>query len=69
MAEINDNDVLTWSERQAEPLRGVSAGGRINDRVDWQNIIEEIESVGRSEWHAVEPHLAQVLLHDLKAKA
>jgi Domain of unknown function DUF29 len=69
MAEIYDTDILTWSERQAELLRRVAAGERINDQVDWQNVIEEIESVGRSELRAVESHLVQALLHDLKAEA
>ncbi len=42
------DDILAWSERQAELLKRVAAGERLND-VDWPNIIEEIESVGRSE--------------------
>ena len=37
--------------------------------IDWENVIEEIESVGRSERNAVESHLVQALLHDLKAEA
>jgi Domain of unknown function DUF29 len=69
MADIYDTDILTWSERQSELLRRVAAGERINDQVDWQNVIEEIESAGRSELHAVESHLVLALLHDLKAEA
>ena len=69
MADTYDTDVLTWSERQAELLRRVAAGERINEQVDWQNVIEEIESVGRSELRTVESHLVQALLHDLKAEA
>jgi Domain of unknown function DUF29 len=69
MADIYDTDILTWSERQAELLRRVAASERINDQVDWQNVIEAIESVGRSELRAVESHLVQALLNDLKAAA
>jgi hypothetical protein len=69
MTGTYDTDVLTWSDRQAELLRRVAAGERINDQVDWQNVIEEVESVGRSELRAVESHLVQALLHDLKAEA
>jgi hypothetical protein len=47
MADIYDTDILTWSERQAALLRRMAAGERINDQVNWQNVIEEIESVGR----------------------
>ena len=72
MADLYDTDILTWSDRQADLLRRVAAGERINDQVDqvdWQNVIDEIASVGRSELHAVESHLVQALLHDLKAEA
>ena len=43
-----DDDILAWSERQAEALRRRSA-----NELDWDNIAEEIESVGRNEFHAV----------------
>lgn len=58
-----DTDVLEWSERQAALLRRVAAGERINDQVDWENVIEEIEV------KAVRSALFQALLHDLKAAA
>ena len=65
-----DTDILTWSEHQAELLRRHAAGERANDgAIDWPNIIEEIESVGRSELHAVESLLGQALRHMLKAEA
>jgi hypothetical protein len=63
-----DTDILEWSEHQAGLLRRAAAGERVND-LDWPNIIEEIESVGRNEIRAVEGHLVQALLHDLKAGA
>jgi len=64
-----DADVLLWSEEQAALLRRMAAGERVNDLVDWQNVAEEIESVGRSQLSAVRSHLVQALLHDLKAEA
>ena len=39
--------------------------GRI-DEVDWQNVAEEIETMGRNEYGAFESHLMQVILHMLK---
>ena len=36
---------------------------------DWANIIEEVESVGRSQLSAVRSLLMQALEHDLKCKA
>ncbi len=64
-----DSDILIWSEHQAMLLRRMAAGERVNDQVDWENVAEEIESLGRSELHAVKSHLVQALLHDLKAEA
>ena len=61
-----ETDVLAWSERQAALLRRFAAGERVNDAVDWANVIEEVESVGRSELAAVELLLTQALSHMLK---
>ena len=64
-----DIDILTWSEHQAALLRRVANGDVTNETPDWANIAEEIESVGRSELHAVESLLIQALRHMLKAEA
>ena len=65
-----DTDILTWSERQGELLRRRAAGELVNDaELDWPNIAEEIESVGREQLHAVESLLLRALLHMLKAEA
>jgi hypothetical protein len=69
MRDLYDQDILVWSERQAELLRRLDAGQPTNERPDWPHIIEEIEDVGRSELHAVESLLAQALRHILKAEA
>jgi uncharacterized protein DUF29 len=68
--DLHEIDILLWSERQADLLRRHAAGERVNDAaIDWPNIAEEIEDVGRSERNSVESHLVQALLHDLKAEA
>ena len=64
-----ETDILLWSEHQAALLRRVAAGERINDQVDWANVIEEIESVGRSERRACEGSLRQALAPMLKIQA
>jgi len=70
MSDLYDVDILDWSERQAELLRRMAAGNRVNDEApDWPNIIEEIEAVGRGELRACESLLVRALLHDLKAEA
>src|SRR3954451_7001475 len=64
-----DTDIALWSEHQAALLRRRAAGELVNDAdLDWPNIAEEIESVGRSELHAVESLLVQALRHILKAE-
>jgi hypothetical protein len=69
MSNLYDDDVLLWSKSQAALLRRMAAGERVNDQVDWENVVEEIEDVGRSSLRACRSQLLQVLLHDLKAKA
>src|SRR5277367_1499102 len=64
MNDLYEQDILTWAEQQAELLRRRSANA-----LDWDNLAEEIEDVGRSQLRAVESHLVQALLHDLKAEA
>ena len=59
-----DSDIVEWSERQADALRR-----RAHNEIDWDNVAEEIESVGRSELHAVESLIGQALRHLLKAQA
>jgi hypothetical protein len=65
----DDDDILLWSEHQADLLRWRAAGELVNEaQLDWPNIAEEIESVGSEQPHAVESFLVQALLHDLKAE-
>ena len=62
--DLYDTDILLWSEQQAALLRRRSVNA-----LDWDNLVEEVEAVGRSELHAVQSHLILALLHDLKAEA
>ena len=53
MGSLYDADILLWSEQQADLLRRVARGERVNDAVDWENVIEEVGDVGRSEFNSV----------------
>ena len=65
-----DVDIYAWSQRQGALLRRLAAGERVNDAdLDWPNIAEEIETVGRSERAAVRSHLANILEHLIKLEA
>jgi Domain of unknown function DUF29 len=65
MADTYDTDIVSWSEQQAELLRRLAAGERVNDQLDWPNIIEEVEAVGRSELRAVTSPLTNAMEHKL----
>jgi len=70
MSNLYDQDILLWSEHQADLLRRRAAGELVNEaELDWPNIAEEIESVGNEQLHAVESFMVQALLHDLRATA
>jgi hypothetical protein len=58
---LYDEDILLWSERQADVIRRLGRAGSIvpND-LDIENVAEEIESVGRSELAAVRSLLWQI---------
>ncbi len=53
MGSLYDADILLWSEQQADLLRRFARGERVNDAVDWENVIEEVGDVGRSEFNSV----------------
>jgi len=69
MSDLYESDILVWSEDQATLLRRLAAGERVNDQIDWTNVIEEIESVGNEQLHAVSSLLTQAIIHRLKAMA
>jgi len=70
VADLYEADILEWSEQQAALLQRRAAGELINEaEIDWPNLAEEIEDMGRSQLHAVENLLVQALRHMLKAEA
>ena len=69
MNDLYEDDVLLWSEQQAALLRRLAAGERVNEQIDWENVIDEVESVGLEQLYAVESSLVQALVHMLKAEA
>ncbi|MGU3658801.1 DUF29 domain-containing protein [Methylobacterium fujisawaense] len=63
---LYDDDIVTWAEEQVAALRALGARSDLSNAVDWENVAEEIESVGRSQLRAVEGLLVQALAHMLK---
>ncbi len=58
-----DADFLAWTRAEAAHLRELRPAG-----VDWQNLAEEIESLGKSLKQRIESSLAVVIMHLLKLK-
>lgn len=56
---LYENDFYAWTQKQATLLRDEEW-----ENLDWQQIAEEIESLGRNERRAI--HLGVLLLHLLK---
>jgi hypothetical protein len=61
MTKLYERDFLAWTQDQAEALRRRSI-----DELDWENLLEEVESMGRQERNEMRSHLIVLLLHLLK---
>jgi hypothetical protein len=65
-----DTDILIWSEQQAELLRRRAAGELINEAdLDWPNIAEEIEALGKSDRRELRNRIATLLDHLIRLQA
>jgi Domain of unknown function DUF29 len=58
---LYDEDFLAWTEQQAALVRG----GHL-DQLDLDNLAEELDTMGRSEWGEFENRLEVLLTHMLK---
>ncbi len=58
---LYDEDFLAWTEQQAALVRA----GRL-DQLDLDNLAEELDTMGRSEWGELENRLEVLLTHMLK---
>ncbi len=60
---LYESDFYSWTQRQAELMRT----GRLAE-VDLPNLVEEIESLGRAQFHALRSSYRLVLMHLLKMR-
>ncbi|WP_336485333.1 DUF29 domain-containing protein [Methylobacterium nigriterrae] len=63
---LYDDDIVSWAEEQAAALRELATRPGLTNALDWENVIEEIETSGRSQIQGVESALSLVLIHALK---
>ena len=60
-ASLYETDYLKWLNDTIQQIQNQDY-----DHIDWQNLIEEIEDMGRNERRALESNLIIVFLHLLK---
>ncbi|MFM7577850.1 MAG: DUF29 domain-containing protein, partial [Microcystaceae cyanobacterium] len=58
---LYESDYFKWLEETLDKLRNQQY-----EQIDWVDLIEEIETMGRSEKNALESNLIIILLHLLK---
>lgn len=63
--ELYEEDFVRWTEQQSRALRE-AAGVGTNLPLDWENLAEEIESLGRSQRRELRSRLAVILEHLMK---
>jgi Domain of unknown function DUF29 len=61
MTKLYDRDFSLWIDTTVEQLKHKNL-----DNIDWENLIEEIESLGKSEKNALKSNLRILLMHLLK---
>jgi hypothetical protein len=62
-ADLYDEDFYAWTQQQAKALRTHFTG---DNRIDVEHLAEEVEDLGKSELHAVESYIENVIEHLLK---
>jgi hypothetical protein len=61
LADLYERDYYSWTATQVRALRA-----RKIAELDWDNLAEEVEDLGKSERHRLESHLEGLLMHLLK---
>ena len=62
---LYEEDTVAWAEQQAAALRAAARGGS-NQALDWENLAEEIESLGAAQRSALRSHLMRIIQNLVK---
>lgn len=63
MSVLHNSDLMEWAEEQSSLLKN-----REFEKLDIENIIQELDAVGKSEQHALYSYLVVYFTHMLKIK-
>lgn len=63
-----DTDLVLWAEDQSRALRDAAHSG-VNLPIDWQNVAEEIEALGKSQTRELASRISEILEHLIKLQA
>jgi hypothetical protein len=61
-SDLYGDDIVLWSKRQAELLRRMAAGERVDDQIDWPNVIEDARSRAWSDRRCGSPYSISLLM-------
>jgi uncharacterized protein DUF29 len=59
---LYERDFVLWTEQQATALR-IAARTGTNQALDWENLAEEIESLGRSDRRELHSQIYRIIRH------
>ena len=62
LKSLYDEDFAAWSKQQAAALRAAARTGA-NQPLDWENLAEEIEALGKSERSALRSQIMRIIQH------
>jgi uncharacterized protein DUF29 len=64
-AQLYEQDFVRWTEEQSQALREAAQSG-VNLPLDWENLAEEIDDLGRSVRHELRSRISTIIEHLLK---
>jgi Domain of unknown function DUF29 len=67
-AQAYDADLVLWAESQARALRDAGRAGT-NLPIDWENVAEEIDALGKSQARELTSRVRTILVHLVKLQA
>ena len=65
---LYEQDFVRWSEEQARIIRDAGQAGT-NLPIDWENVAEEIDSLGRSQRSDIRSRIRTIIAHLMKLEA